>query len=181
MADPARPDPDDQEPPPPKRKPRRRPKKVAQPPVLVPRDDGKGALLTGGLPGNAGGIGVPASMIRALFRQDFLARRQILCDIADGLMTQDYPTRDRKGQPVVIQLGASLKDRTRAVELMGKYGGVELLTIESKDGSQGVESGEAVMRRVLQMVGRALLTAPRADRLAVIQSLEVSGEVVSDE
>lgn len=176
MADPARPDPDDQEPPPPTRKPRRRPKK-AKPtagsvPELVAQPNG-GALRSGGTPGNVGGLGVPPSLIRELARKDFYERMHVLRDIADGLLDQEVPTKQG-----IVMVKASLKDRLKAMELLGRYGGIELLTIESKDGSQGVESGEAVMRRVLQMVGRALLTAPRADRLAVIQSLEVSGEVV---
>ncbi len=38
-------------------------------PKLVPRPDGKGALLTGGVPGNKGGTGRPPNEVRALARE----------------------------------------------------------------------------------------------------------------
>jgi hypothetical protein len=55
----------------PKPAPKRRPRSKAKPeePKLVPRPDGKGALLTGGVPGNKGGTGRPPNEVRALARE----------------------------------------------------------------------------------------------------------------
>lgn len=81
-------------------------------PSLVPQPHG-GALLTGGVPGNAGGTGRPPSAIRASLREDFDRRRVILNEIAD----------DKE---------APRSERIKAVETIGKFGlgNAKELTVE---------------------------------------------------
>jgi hypothetical protein len=64
-----------------------------------------GALLEGGVPGNAGGTGRPPSAIRETARLMFDERLPKLANIADG--------RSKK-----VRTG----DRLRAIELLGKIG-----------------------------------------------------------
>lgn len=52
----------------PKPKRQRRTSEKKSAPQLIPRPDGKGALLSGGVPGNKGGTGRPPNEVRALAR-----------------------------------------------------------------------------------------------------------------
>lgn len=72
-------------------------------PALIPRPNGKGALLAGGVPGNRGGTGRPPSVIRERLRGSFDERVKILEQIAD----------DPK---------ATAADRIKAVDMLAKYG-----------------------------------------------------------
>ena len=71
-------------------------------PDRIPQPHG-GALLSGGLPGNRGGIGRPPSALRERLRGSFDERVGVLEQIAD----------DQAADP---------QDRIRALEVMGKYG-----------------------------------------------------------
>ena len=79
---------------------RKTPTKTAIP---VPRPNGRGALLPGGMPGNAGGPGRPPSELRERLRGSFADRLAILEEIADDADT-------------------SPSDRIRAIDLLAKYG-----------------------------------------------------------
>lgn len=70
--------------------------------ALVPQKHG-GALLAGGVPGNAGGPGAPPSVLRARLRGSFAERVAILEGIAD----------DEE---------AVARDRIRAVAVLAAYG-----------------------------------------------------------
>ncbi|MSR07744.1 MAG: hypothetical protein EXR93_11865 [Gemmatimonadetes bacterium] len=71
-------------------------------PALVPSDRG-GMLYTGGVPGNAGGTGRPASALREQLRGSFEQRIPVLEAIADD---QEQ----------------SAGDRIRALDTLAKYG-----------------------------------------------------------
>lgn len=79
-------------------------------PVLIPEPDGRGALLSGGLPGNAGGTGRPPSAIREAARLMLDQRLSVLGEIADGEKRKD-------------------SDRIRAIEVLGKFGLEESVSV----------------------------------------------------
>jgi hypothetical protein len=71
-------------------------------PTLVPQPNGRGALLSGGIPGHAGGSGRPPSEVRKAARLAFDERLPSLAAIAD--------TAERDS------------DRIRAIEALGHFG-----------------------------------------------------------
>ena len=77
---------------------------------LVVPAHGRGALRTGGNPGNKGGTGRPPSKIRTKCRDAFEDRLPFLQGIVDD---EDERT----------------SDRIKAHDLLGKYGGVDKLTL----------------------------------------------------
>jgi hypothetical protein len=93
-------------------------------PELIPQPDGRGALLSGGMPGNKGGTGRPPSLIRAALRESFDARIQILEEIADGKLYE-------------------VKDRIKAMETLAKYG---LGTKSEVTGADGAPLNPVVFR-----------------------------------
>ena len=82
-------------------------------PQLVEQEHG-GALKTGGTPGHKGGTGRPPSAIRELCRGSFAERLEVLTDIAD----------DTEAKTI---------DRIRAIDLLGKYGGVDKLALTEEE------------------------------------------------
>lgn len=81
------------------------PKTAAKSTEMVPQPHG-GALLPGGVPGNAGGTGAPPSALRLTLRKSFSDRVKILEQIADG-------TLGEKVRP---------SDRAKAIDILAKYG-----------------------------------------------------------
>jgi len=77
--------------------------------MLIPQSNGRGALLSGGMPGNRGGTGRPPDLIRQRCRESFDKRIPILEQIADD--------RLKKGsaQPKV-------RDRILALSELAKVG-----------------------------------------------------------
>lgn len=73
-----------------------------------------------------------------------------------------------------------LWNKPAALRMAGEYHKLFVQKVENlpPSPSQTVESGEVVMNRLLQMIGRALLAAPAAQRLAVLGEIE-RAEVVS--
>ena len=78
-------------------------------PRLVEQEHG-GALLPGGVNGHKGAGGRPPSAIREAARLAFSERLEVLTDIAD----------DTEAKTI---------DRIRAIDLLGKYGGVDKLAL----------------------------------------------------
>ena len=76
---------------------------------MVPRH-GRGALLTGGKPGNRGGPGRPPSAIRKRCQDSFEERIPIL----EGFVDDE---------------NEKTSDRIKAHEVLGKYGGVDKIAL----------------------------------------------------
>ncbi len=107
-------------------------------------------------------------MIRDAYRLELMDQLPNLKAIADG--TALVPVMTKLGP---IDMPPDHGDRVRAIATIGKFAAVEKLTIETPPpSSQDTETGEQVMQRVTAMMGRALLAAPQAARLAVIRQLE---------
>src|SRR5687768_5504396 len=87
-------------------------------PNLIQRPDGRGALLSGGLVGNRGGLGRPSSEVRARCRGSFADRIHILESIADD-----------------VSIAPS--DRIKALELLARYGlgTVKLNSLAEEEGA----------------------------------------------
>lgn len=113
--------------------------------VLVPQIHG-GAILTGGVKGNRGHI--------------LRKRKQYAAWIAAGILIQRM-----KDAPGAIET----KDVIAAAKLDG-----DRLEVEAGKSAQDTESGEAAMQRVMAMVGRAVLAAPAAQRVAILAQIEAA-------
>jgi len=61
-------------------------------PALIPQSNGKGSLLTGGMPGNAGGTGRPPSAIREAMRKHL--DLEVLDDVMAKRKAGDLDTLD---------------------------------------------------------------------------------------
>lgn len=77
---------------------------------MVTPPHGNGALLAGGVPGNAGGRGRPPSAIREAARLSFAKRMHVLDEIAENEEARDL-------------------DRIQALATLGKFGGVDKLAL----------------------------------------------------
>ncbi len=110
--------------------------------VLVRQEHG-GALLSGG-GGRRPGAGRPPSTIREHCRGSFAERVSILEAIADG---KPLPTTKIVGKKMVtIQVSAAIKERTQAIDLLGKYGGVAELALTVEEQPEEVETPERAAR-----------------------------------
>lgn len=94
-------------------------------------------MLTGGVVGHVGGPGRPPSAIREYCRGSFAQRVPILEQIADG---KPMPRTIKKGdgESVTIDITPDLRDRVQAIDMLGKYGGVDklALTVEEQPEQQ---------------------------------------------
>ena len=97
---------------------------------LIPQEHG-GALLSGGVPGNAGGTGRPPSEVRARLRGSFEERIPVLEQFMDGQVTLPLRRRcehcgkeptNRDEDAEVLRLAPSPADILRAFDIAGKYG-----------------------------------------------------------
>jgi len=140
-----------------------RSKTPAKTPRMVTQANG-GQLLTGGNPGNVGGMGRPASVIRERCREAFGSRISFLQRLADGKIKQEIPTRDG-----IVKVQASPADRVRAMDMLGKYGALQVVTVDPPAGT--LEAGEVLMSRILTMMTRVVASAPAAHRALVLQEL----------
>ena len=93
---------------------------------MVAQEHG-GALKSGGTPGNKGGTGRPPSAIREHCRGSFAERVAILEDIADGKPLS--MTKIDGDEEITIQVSAAIRERTQAIDMLGKYGGVDKLAL----------------------------------------------------
>jgi hypothetical protein len=94
---------------------------VSGPPV-IPDDE---PLMLNGKPFI--GKGPPPASVRARCSQSFWDRVELLERIADGVEMQDVVTK--LGD--IEQVGPSIRDRMTALGMLGKYGGLEKLTIDA--------------------------------------------------
>lgn len=99
-------------------------------PKLVPRPDGRGALLTGGVPGNRGGCGAVPSKVRAASRAayDELVPRLLKMGLGDGTirLVGECENCGHTGEPITMDdVEAAIvapKEQIRAADVLGKYG-----------------------------------------------------------
>lgn len=79
--------------------------------------------------------GAPPSAVRAAARLAFADRIKILCDIADGTLTcrTQYATKD--GRVVSLEHEPTLDERIKAIDKLGKYGGLLLTNLKVEDTS----------------------------------------------
>ena len=111
--------------------------------TLVPQPTG-GFLTPGGTPGNRGGSGRPPSTIREHCRGSFAERVPILEAIADG---KPLPmTRIVDGERVDVEVSAAIKERTQAIDLLGKYGGVAELALTVDEQPEEAHTPERAAR-----------------------------------
>ena len=97
---------------------------------MVAQEHG-GALKSGGTSGNRGGSGRPPSAIREHCRGSFAQRVAILEAIADG---EPLPMTKIDGdEEITIQVSAAIRERTQAIDMLGKYGGVDKLALTTDE------------------------------------------------
>ena len=118
--------------------------------LVVPKH-GRGALLTGGKPGNRGGPCRPPSALRKKCQDSFEERVPILESIADNDEARD-------------------PDRIKAVEVLGKYGGVDKIALTLEEQPEGVPSPEELRERKALLLERI----QRIKRVEDIEELMVS-------
>lgn len=112
------------------------------------------------------GIGRPAKHVRLRCLQSFEKRIEVLERIADGKLDGWVMTRDGP-----VRFPPTLKDRRDAIELLGRYAGVEKIVVEMED--RRSETGDAILARALGMMARAVASAPAGQRAGVLRDLAV--------
>lgn len=125
-----------------------------------------------------GHVGAPSSQVKAASRLAFAERIPTLCAIADG--TLRYKTRyvTRAGQVVEVEHEPSLDDRIKAIDKLGKYGGLLITNVNADDTNQNDEQLKAAA------IGGALaalgaLAAKLAGGNAASTDLAIDGEIKS--
>ena len=114
-----------------------------KPLALVPQKHG-GALQPGAGGGPQPGSGRPPSKIREHCRGSFAKRVTILEAIADG---QPLPmTRIVDGKTIETQVSAAIKERTQAIDMLGKYGGVAELALTVDEQPEEAHTPERAAR-----------------------------------
>ena len=98
---------------------------------LIPRPNGRGALNSGGTPGNKGGTGRPPSEIRERMRGSLADRLRIAEEIADNKKSND-------------------SDRLKALDFLAKYG---LGTTNTQTDTEGNDVLVRVRREPRKAVG----------------------------
>lgn len=89
--------------------------------------------------GKKGRSGRPPGVIREACAKAFDKRVKYLADVVDGktgpyLAHKDgQPMLDDQGRP--IRCGADVADRLKAMDLLGKYGGLQKVETETRDGT----------------------------------------------
>ena len=78
-------------------------------PTLIPQPNGRGALLSGGIPGHKGGSGRPPDIVRKRCRESF----DKLIPILERIATDKLPKTSEKPR---------VRDRIMAIDTLGKHG-----------------------------------------------------------
>lgn len=150
-----------------------------------------GALMVGGVPGNAGG-GRPKEVLRRRCRDEIETRGGIefVGRVMDGTETEAVTVTIGSGKDAhteVVRVPAKIRDRLYAAELLldRGYGKPDQgLTIEDE---RPRPPGEEVMARIMELLPRIIATLP-VDRQEIARLLEqrrqiellVSGREVKD-
>ena len=110
---------------------------------LVEQEHG-GALLRGGVVGHKGGRGQQPHAIREHCRGSFAQRVAILEAIADG---EPLPMTKIDGdETTTIQVSAAIRERTQAIDMLGKYGGVDKLALTVDEQPEEADTPERAAR-----------------------------------
>ena len=136
---------------------------------LIPQPHG-GALLSGGVPGKAGGAGRPPSEVRQLAREAYAQRIPVLAAIADGLVA--VPLRERC--PRCGHDPADEKERTveKAIERAPSPGEqVRAMAELSKVGMGSPISIDDILHRLVQQMAVLREVLPPAAAEALIDRL----------
>jgi len=144
--------------------------------ALIPQEHG-GALRNGGT--NEGGFGAPPSVIRERCRDSFYKRVPLLERIADGEEKTKVLVTTGRGEDQrhdLIDMPPELKDRIKALDLLGKYAGLEKITIENEtplppmthEQAVGLILGAAERLAGLKAVGERLSNIHRIEQAEVI-------------
>ena len=118
--------------------------------LVVPKH-GRGALRTGGTPGNKGGTGRPPSKVRKLCRDAFEAGIPMITAIRDD---EDERT----------------SDRLKAHELLGRFGGVAELSLTVEEQPEEVLTPDQERKRAEEAW----------ERLKMVKSIEEIEELVTE-
>lgn len=129
------------------------------------------SLLKRGVPG------APPSAIRNVARLAFAERIQVLCDIADGKLTQRTQFATKDGRVISVENEPTIDDRIKAIDKLGKYGGLLLTNLKVDD-----TSGQSDDRiRAAALSGALTALGALASRLAgsseATSPLALAGEV----
>ena len=113
--------------------------------LVVPKH-GRGALRTGGTPGNKGGTGRPPSKVRERCRDSFEERLPFL----EGIVDDE---------------GEKTSDRIKAHELLGRFGGVAEISITLDEQPEEVLTPDQSRRRIEE-------AWERIERVKSVEALE---------
>lgn len=83
-----------------------------------------------------GKIGRPPSFVREASRHGFYTRIPLLKKIADGSIDMALDVATQKGDVVTLRIEPSFAERLRAIDLLGKYGGLTSTAILDRDGEE---------------------------------------------
>lgn len=150
----------------PKRKPRaptvskvKTPKKTP-----TPRPDGHGALMVGGVPGNAGG-GRPKEVLRNAMREAFTDKKGVsfIAGVMAGEIGEKVAVTTGVGEHArtkVVTLPAKIRDRLYAAELLMDRGyGKPEQALDIKDPTPR-PTGEETMARIMELLPRVIPMLP---------------------
>lgn len=101
------------------KRPAKTAKKTAKAPALVSQPGGRGALLTGGVPGNAGGTGRPPNWLKQ-WCDDMLADPAARVALQRALQGEDVPATTLTAWKLVSERAHGKP--LQAVELSGEVG-----------------------------------------------------------
>ncbi len=165
--------------------------KTATKTAMVTQPGGRGALLAGGMPGNAGG-GRPKEILRRRCREEIESRKGIeyVASVMDGTAVEKVPVTVGSGKDarvVLVDVSPKTRDRLYAYELLMDRGyGKPDQALQVED-ERPRRTGEEVMADIMEMLPRVLPLLP-VDRKEIARLLGqqraievlVSGQPVKD-
>lgn len=130
------------------------------------------SLLKRGVPG------APPSAVRAAARLAFADRIKVLCEIADGTLTSRTQLVTKTGQVVTLEHEPTLDERIKAIDKLGKYGGLLLANVKTEDpGTSDDRIRAAALSGALTALGS--LASRLAGSNETSSPLALAGEVQS--
>jgi len=131
----------------------------------TPRPDGHGALMVGGVPGNAGGSGRPKEVLRRRLRELMEARKghEYVADVMDGTAIEKVAVTVGSGKEArveLVEVPCKTRDRLYAYELLrdGAYGRPDQ-AVQVED-ERPRRTGEEIMARIMELLPRVAAVLP---------------------